>query len=266
MATASALLALFQGIAINKDVKANLRKMRETTIKAKEAGANIIVFPELFLTGYYLKADDMKEAAQESNGAAFKELAALAVETGVAILYGYPERGVDTKGGPVYYNSAQLIDKNGQSILNHRKVHLWIDDDGWEKVFTPAEKFSDVIDFCGFKIGVLICFDIEFPESVRTLALRGANLILAPTAVSSNWVGPLVEYIIPARAYENRVNVAYVNNAGHDFDGRSVCCGERGDTIVAAAGDGEEFLLANVVASGIESYHVRNRRPELYDR
>ncbi len=60
MAAASALLALFQGIAINKDVKANLSKMRQQTIRAKEAGAKIIIFPELFLTGYLLKADDMK--------------------------------------------------------------------------------------------------------------------------------------------------------------------------------------------------------------
>lgn len=264
MATASALLALFQGIAINKDVKANLSKMREQTLNAKEAGANIIIFPELFLSGYLLKADDMKAAAQEKDGAAFKELAALAVETGVAILYGYSEK-VTTDSDSIYYNSAQLINKEGQSILNHRKIHLWIDDAGWEKVFTPAEKFSEVVECCGFKIGVLICFDVEFPESVRTLVLRGANLILTPTAVSENWTKELVGYIIPARAYENRVSIAYVNNAGHDFDGRSVCCDERGDAIVAA-GKGEELLLANVKASGEESCHIKNRRPDLYEK
>ncbi len=187
------------------------------------------------------------------------------METGVGILYGYPEKVNKTAQGSIYYNSAQLINNSGQSILNHRKVHLWIDH-GWEKVFTPAERFSEVVDFCGFKIGVLICFDVEFPESVRTLVLGGgANLILVPTAVCDNSMRQLCRYIIPARAYENKVSVAYVNNAGYEFDGCSVCCGEDGDAIVAA-GEGEEFLLANVVASGIEGNHVRNRRPELYTK
>ncbi len=268
MARASTVLALFQGIATNKDVKANLSKMREQTIKAKESGASIIVFPELFLTGYCLTAEDMREVAQPSTGEAFQELSALAKETGVAILYGYPERAI-SEDGFKYYNSAQLIDREGQSILNHRKVHLWIEEkEGyrWEDVFTPAEKLSEIVDCCGFKIGVLICYDVEFPEAVRTLVLRGANLILVPTAVSDQWhLGALVERIIPARAYENRVHVAYVNNAGSTFSGRSVCCNENGDTI-ASAGEGEEMVIVTVTDSGTKSWHVRDRRPALYEK
>ncbi|XP_064404171.1 hydrolase in pqqF 5'region-like [Halichondria panicea] len=266
MATASTVLALFQGIATNKDVKANLSKMREQTIKAKEAGASIIVFPELFLTGYYLTAEEMRDVAQPNTGEAFQELSALAKETGVAILYGYPER-VISEDGFKCYNSAQLIDKEGQSILNHRKVHLWIDDEGyrWEDVFTPAENFSEIVECCGFKIGVLICYDVEFPEAVRTLVLRGANLILVPTAVADQWIRPLVEHVIPARAYENRVHVAYVNNTGSRFDGKSVCCNENGETI-ASAGEGEEMVMATVTLSGAKSWHVRDRRPALYEK
>ena len=263
MASPATLIALFQGCARSKDLQYNLAKMREQTLRAKEAGAEIIVFPELFLTGYCLAADDMKSVAQEFNGEAFQELSALARETGVGILYGYPER-VNTDQGTNYFNSAQLIDREGKSLVNHRKVHLWIDEDGYEKVFTQAKGFSNIVEYCGLKIGVLICYDVEFPEAVRTLALRGANLILVPTAVKTRWMQELTEHIIPARAYENAVHVAYVNNTGSIFAGQSVCCGVNGESIVSAGAE-EELMLASIERGVTKSHHLRDRRPDLYD-
>ncbi len=268
MATAPALkLALFQGIATNQNVKVNLSKIREQTFKAKEAGAKIIIFPELFLTGYLLKAEDMQAAAEEYNGESFQELAKLAIQSRVAILYGYPEK-VKTHEGFIYFNSAQLIDKEGQSLVNHRKIHLWIESDGHahEKVFTPADKFSEIIEYCGFKIGILICYDVEFPEAVRTHVLRGANLILVPTASDKKYTKELVEFVVPTRAYENRVHVVYVNNAGYTFGGRSICCNENGDIIASAGEEKEELLLVRITAGGIQSSQIRDRRPELYEK
>ena len=264
---------MFQGAAYPKDVQKNLMVMREQVLKAKKAGAQIIVFPELFLTGYCLEAEDMKSVAQESNGRAYQELSALAKETGVAILYGYPEYVPTSDHGVKIYNSAQLIDKEGKSLLNHRKVHMWIDEYGYEKVFTQADGFSDVVECCGLKIGVLICYDVSFPESVRTLALRGANVVLVPTAVSEcteDYIDKLTKFIVPARAYESTVHVAYVNNtgtvAGTVFSGKSICCNPLGDVLTSGGSD-EELLFSSIdISNTSTSFYMRDRRPLLYDK
>ena len=259
------LLAMFQGAAYPRDVQKNLVVMKEQVLKAKKAGAQIIVFPELFLTGYCLEAEDMKSVAQESNGKAYQELSALAKETGLAILYGYPESVPTLDDGVKIYNSAQLIDKDGKSLVNYRKVHLWIDEYGYEKVFTKADGFSDVVECCGLKIGVLICYDVEFPESVRTLALRGANVVFVPTASSENCMDKITKFIIPARAYENTVHMAYANNTGTIFAGKSICCSPLGD-VLASGGSDEELLFSSIdVSVTSTSYYMRDRRPLLYD-
>ena len=259
------LIALFQGEAKVGDVAHNLGRMKEQIQRASAVGAELIIFPELFLSGYQLGAQAMRGLAEERNGPSFQELSSAAKEANMAVIYGYPEVDHST-GDEVYYNSAQLIDRDGTSLVNFRKVHLWIDEDGHEKVFTPGKEFVEVVECCGMKIGLLICYDIEFPEAARTLALRGAQLIAVPTAVTVD-----VEYrnitarLVPARAMENRVNVAYVNHTGGNFSGTSVCCNQAGDYCLLS-GPEEALLLAQITSDVDESLHsfLKSRRPDCY--
>ena len=258
-------LALFQGEAKLGDVSHNLTKITKQMEVAKESGAVLVIFPELFLTGYLLSSEEMKRLAEDKQGASFQQLSAAAKQLDIAVLYGYPE--VDSSSGtPVYYNSAQLIDKDGSSLINYQKTHLWIDSDGYERVFTAGKELSNVVECCGMKIGVLICFDVDFPEAVRVLVLRGANVILVPTAVSNDFEYTKIgKMIIPARALENRVHVAYVNHCGGEFSGGSVCCNPRGDMLGMKETSEETMLIANIDLLDKASYdYISYRRPALY--
>ena len=257
------LTALFQGEAKVGDVAHNLGRMKEQIQRASSSavGAELIIFPELFLSGYQLGAQAMRGLAEERNGPSFQELSSAAKEANMAVVYGYPEVDHST-GDEVYYNSAQLIDRDGTSLVNFRKVHLWIDEAGYEEVFTPGKEFAAVVECCGMKIGLLICYDIEFPEAARTLALRDAQLIAVPTATIYQNLGTR---IIPARAMENRVHVAYINHSGSNFVGKSLCCDQAGDYVVLGGSD-ETLLLApiNLAVSPTLCSYLKDRRPELY--
>ncbi len=259
------LIALFQGVSRNGAPAHNLGSMKEQMRKASTIGAEIIIFPELFLTGYQLSQGDMKRLAEEKGGASFQELSAAAQEAGIAVVYGYPEVD-ESSGGKLYYNSAQLIDKDGRSLLNHRKVHIWLVDDDLnpEAVFTPGDQFS-VVECCGLKVGLLVCYDVEFPESVRALALRGAQLVAVPTAIvpGSGFHG-IVNHMIPSRAMENQVYVAYSNHTGGDFCGGSVCCDPSGGVVVKVWRD-ETLLLASIDANfKVQRSYLDDRRPSTY--
>ena len=259
-------IALFQGEARLGDVAHNLGRMKEQIQRASAAGAELIIFPELFLTGYQLGPQAMMRVAEERSGPSFQELSAAAREASIAVVYGYPE--VDRTTGSedlVYYNSAQLIDGDGKSLANYHKVHLWLNaQDKYESVFTPGKAFAEVVECCGVKIGLLICYDIEFPEAARALALRGAQLIAVPTAsVEGFEYRNITSRLVPARAMENRVHVAYVNHTGGDFSGTSVCCNQAGDYSLLAGAE-EGLLLARInLESSVFSY-LKDRRPELY--
>ena len=257
------LIALFQGEAKVGGVAHNLGRMKEQIQRASAVGAELIIFPEMFVSGYQLGAQAMRGLAEERNGPSFQELSSAAKEANMAVVYGYPEVDHST-GDKVYYNSAQLIDRDGTSLVNFRKVHLWIDEDGYDELFTPGKEFAEVVECCGMKIGLLICYDIEVPEATRTLALRGAQLIAVPTASRVKYRN-LATRIIPTRAMENRVHVAYVNHSGSNFVGTSLCCDQAGDYVVLGGSD-ETLLLAPIslaVSPTLCSY-LKDRRPELY--
>ena len=259
-------IAAFQGSTV--DGECNLPTMKEQVSKAVAVGAELLIFPELFLTGYQVPGEEMKRLAEERDGPSFRELSRTAKESNIAVLYGYPE--VDrSSGAPVYYNSAQLIDRDGTSLVNYRKTHLWIDEDGYEKIFTPGDSLSKVVECCGVKIGILICFDLEFPECARSLAVDGAELVVIPTAISTRLPADLSEKIpsvvIPTRACENRVHVVSVNHGGDDFQGHSVCCDCNGDVVVQA-GSNKQLLFFTIYPSLPPVYdYLTKRRPHIYD-
>jgi len=128
-----------------------------------------------------------------------------------------------------------------------------------------------VTTLLGQKIGLLICYDIEFPEPARRLALAGADILLVPTAQMAPYT-QVAKHVIPARAYENQVYLAYANHSGTDdgldYVGLSSICGPDG-AVLAAAGKSEELLYATVDTAHHKAVRkadplLADRRPELY--
>lgn len=255
-------IALWQTQGFGADKAANLAALSTTARAASAAGANLLLASECFLGGYNV---DIAAGAEPADGPSAQAIAALARETGLAIAYGYAERD-----GDAVYNSAACIGPEG--LLGHyRKTHLFGDFE--RAAYRQGDAFCQPFSFGGFIIGLLICYDVEFPEAVRATALAGTELVLIPTALTPEYA-VVPDLIVPARAVENQIFVAYCNHAGVEGDlsylGGSCIAAPDGSKL-AAAGAGEELLIADLnrahIASCAATFPYRaERRPELYAR
>jgi len=231
------IIALYQGAGKPTEVEENLKIIHAKSVSAADQGADLIIFPELFLSGYNI-GQRVQDLAQQADGPACQQAAQIAREANIAILYGYPER-LDTE----VYNSALLIDRNGSTRANYRKTHLY---GSYEKSFFKPGDTLFIAELEGLNIGILICYDVEFPEAVRALTYAGADLIAVPTALMEDYCR-VAEHIVPTRAYESEIFVAYVNRCGFEGDtiycGHSCLIGPDGRDILKA-GQSEELLVA----------------------
>ncbi|WP_031104509.1 carbon-nitrogen hydrolase family protein [Streptomyces sp. NRRL S-146] len=241
----------------------NLKVLDEAAGRAAAAGAGLLVTAEMFLTGYAI-GDDIGRLAESADGDCADAIAEIATNHGLAIAYGYPERAGDT-----VFNSAQLISADGTRLANYRKTHLF---GCFERDhFTPGDLPVVQAEIDGLRVGILICYDVEFPENVRAHALAGTDLLIVPTAQMHPFQF-VAESMIPVRAFENQMYVAYVNRAGREgefeFVGLSTLAGPDG-VARTRAGRGEELVLADVdpaflAASRENNPYLRDRRPALY--
>lgn len=248
-------------IALWQTESADLGRLRERAHEAADAGARLLITPEAFTSGYAVS--DIEAQAQPIGGPWDHEVAAIAADAGLAILYGHPERA-----GSVVFNSATLVDQDGSVLARHHKAHLYGDVD---RVYQPGCSLDALADLDGVRIGVLICYDVEFPETVRALALAGADLVAVPTALMTPYE-VVTRTLVPARAYENQVYLAYANRSGSE--GTLTYCGEScvvGPDGVdrARAGSGDELLLAEIDTAALaqsraDNTHLGDRRPRLY--
>jgi predicted amidohydrolase len=255
-------IAAYQGEGVSGDIAKALDLLQANAAEAARAGAGLIVFPELFLTGYNIGAA-VFELAEPAGGPSAAKVSAIARETGVTIIYGYPERA-----GDLVFNSACLITPAGGGIANYRKAHLY--GGGETKLFARGDSLM-VAELEGIKIGILICYDVEFPEAVRALSLAGAELIAVPTALIRPF-DIVARTLVPARAFENQVYVAYAgmcgSEAGLGYCGLSCIVGPDGQDL-ARAGTGPALLFADIDLSVIsrsrkENPYLIDRNPELY--
>lgn len=190
--------------------------------------ADLLLLPELFASGYNI-GDQIASRSEPADGPTAQAIAALASAYMVAIHYGFPE--VD---GTVLFNSAQCFGPDGARLGGHRKLAI---PPGFERDhFTPGQGCK-LFTYRDVRIATLICYDAEFPEMARHVASQGAELILVPTALGAQWEW-VAQRMMPTRAYENGVFLAYANSAGTergmDFLGQSFI----------AAPDGEELARA----------------------
>ncbi|WP_055550812.1 carbon-nitrogen hydrolase family protein [Streptomyces kanamyceticus] len=255
--------ALLQSSGQLGSVAENLKALDDAAGRAAAAGAGLLVAPELFLTGYAI-GDDVARLAEPADGAAAVAIGEIAVRHGIGVVYGYPERA-----GAAVFNSAQLIGPDGASLANYRKTHLFgcFERDS----FTPGEQPVVQAELGGVRVGLMICYDVEFPENVRAHALAGTDLLVVPTAQMHPFQF-VAESVVPVRAFENQMYVAYVNRVGlegeFEFVGLSTLAGPDG-IARARAGRGDELVIGDVdpeflSASRENNPYLRDRRPGLY--
>lgn len=255
-------IALYQGPGLIENVSGAFALMATKAAEAKSSGADLLILPEMYVSGYNIGPEAALKHAQTL--ADLKPAQDIAKVHGIALVFGYPERV-----GASVANSAILIDAEGKILLNYRKSHLYGDLD--RAMFKTLGTEFPTAQLNGYKIGLLICYDIEFPEPARRLALAGVDILLVPTAQMEPYE-QVAKHIIPARAYENQIYVAYANHSGSDdgldYIGLSSICGPNG-AILASAGKGEEMLYAECDKSVHESVRradplISDRRPDLY--
>ncbi|MEU3843504.1 carbon-nitrogen hydrolase family protein [Streptomyces sp. NPDC028635] len=255
--------ALLQSSGRPGSVAENLKVLDDAAGRAAAAGAALLTAPEMFLTGYAI-GDDIARLAEPADGDSADAIAEIATRHGVAIVYGYPERD-----GETVHNSAQLIDATGTRRANYRKTHLF---GCYERDhFTPGDDQLVQVELNGLTVGLLICYDVEFPENVRAHALAGTDLLLVPTAQMHPFQF-VAESMIPVRAFENQMYVAYVNRVGQEdefeFVGLSTLAGPDG-VARARAGRTEQLVFADadpafLAASRENNPYLKDRRPDLY--
>jgi predicted amidohydrolase len=256
--------ALLQSSGRPGSVVENLKVLDEAAGRAAAHGAGLLVTPELFLTGYAI-GDGLARLAEPADGEAADAIAETAARHGLAVAYGYPERTSDA----AVFNSVQLVAADGTRLANYRKTHLY---GPFERAhFTPGERQVVQAELDGLTVGLMICYDVEFPENVRAHALAGTDLLLVPTAQPHPFEF-VAESLVPVRAFENQLYVAYVNRVGlegeFEFVGLSTLAGPDGVARVRA-GRAEELLLADadpglLAASREANPYLADRRPGLY--
>ncbi|HCR1545974.1 carbon-nitrogen hydrolase family protein [Pseudomonas aeruginosa] len=209
---------------VDADVGRNLEAMLEI-IEGAGGSADLIVFPETTLCGFP-DASEIDEVAMTLDSQPIQLLKAAARRGCVALAFGVAERD-----GADFYNTAVLLDREGRIALRYRKSHLWPHTD--RGVFRAGDAFV-VSQLDGVKIGLIVCYDVEFPEASRALARLGAQLILVLDGNMSPY-GPVHRRAVTARAMENQCFAVLVNRIGGgrglDFAGESMAVDPNGEVI-----------------------------------
>jgi predicted amidohydrolase len=271
-------IALLQLRPSDGDKARNLVAAGEAVAAAARAGAGLVVLPEYALTGF--PAARMRELAEPLDGPSLAAFRELAVQAGVCLVAGLPRLGAPAEaasgapaeagsGAPPIFDTTVVVAPDGDLLTVYDKTHLF---DRERAVFAPGAALQPPFEYAGLRFGVLCCFDIEFPEAARTLALRGAQCLLVPSANMEPW-GPSHRAFVRARALENHCFVAYANAvgdaSGYRFEGESrlvdplgrvLCDAERAETVVWADVDPSATEDARAVGD-----YLAQRRPELYD-
>ena len=262
-------LALAQISIKRENREDNLQKIEEITIKAKEQGADLVIFPELSLTGYVLH-DQVYELAEVVPGPSTARVEELAKKTGMYIIFGIPELSGKTKA--TIFNSAVFVGPEG-FIGKFRKMYLPTHSVFEEKRYFRPGYQTAVFNTPIGNIGLFICYDIFFPEVCRLIRLKGAELLVCISASPAVRRG-YFEILTTARALENTAFLAYVNLAGVEdglqFWGGSRLISPTGDLLAKAKYDEEDLVICEVDYSDMRPAEtfiamLRDLRPELFD-
>lgn len=279
-------IALWQaGMSI--DPQENVDKALGAVAMAKEAGANLLVLPELFADRYFCIEENKKcfDLAEPVDGDLVKSFRDEAKEKSICVVVPFFEKGGDGR----YYNCAVTVDADGEIAGIYRKTHIPYDPSFYEKFyFSQSDNIYEPVDLGFMKLGVLICYDQWFPEPARILALKGAELIVYPSAIGrikgesvqdgfrmrESW-----QAVQRGHAISNGVFVAGLNRAGMeqsktsgdyiDFFGGTFCYDPFGRELEMAEAETDRLILVDIDRSLIAETRkmwpfMRDRRPGLY--
>jgi N-carbamoylputrescine amidase len=256
-------------ISAGPDLERNFQRAMEMAEVAAEKDAGIICYPELFLTPWFLKKEDKElfSLAQDTSSNTIRRFCDVSKSTNTVLVVPFFE-----SAGGTYYNSAAVID-SGRLLGTYRKLHLPDLELYRERFyFSPGDAGLPVFKTSRGTIGVQLCWDNLFPEGARALALKGAELVFAPTAAALN-THSLWERAISANAFANNLFVFRVNRVGKDdgisFYGRSFCADPWGEMVSELAGSKDAIILADIDlaerAAASETWgFLKHRRPGEY--
>ena len=245
-------VAVLQGTGLVNSPQQNLNRLASRAQEARAQGADLLVTPELYVSGYAPSLVHTTDGEVQR-----RQLADIAVSAGLAIVGSTVEHDRDR-----HYISASFFDRDGAELTRYRKQHLF---GAAEKdAFDAGEAAPAVVRFNGVNIALGICFDIEFPEFVRAAAVAGAELLCVPTAVPLREGGQqasaaptdahpfdtrlIPAMVVPTRALESQLFIAYANHAGPHFAGLSTVADPYGRRL-AAAGDDAALIVADIAVS-----------------
>ncbi|WP_309081514.1 nitrilase-related carbon-nitrogen hydrolase [Zhihengliuella sp.] len=256
------------GVPLEAAVAENLACIDRAAGQAAAEGASLLITPELFTTGYSPAtiAPHLTDTVVRriDDGAAD-----IARAHGLHLVYSAPRRAADAWG-----ITAGIVAPSGERLATYTKVHLFGGEE--QEVFTAGTAAPPVVRIDGLNVGLLICYDVEFPESVRASAEAGADLIAVPTALTAEFT-EVQDILLPARALESQVAIAYANHAGPapslegpiQLGGGSLVVGPTG-TLVASAARHEagpsELTLITAEVSAEDAAAARARVPYLRER
>ena len=243
-------VAVLQMRSVNREYERNIKTIIKYMSDAKQNGADILLLPECFITGYDLTIDNASAITEND----LAPLCENAKELNIGLVATALTQG---KSNP--QNSAFVISKDGKILMKYAKVHTC--DFADEKVLESGTEFK-VCDFDGVKIGIMICYDREYPESARVLMLKGAEIILVPNDCGS--MRPRLQ-ALSTRAYENMCGVAMANpngeNAGNSCAYSPICWDRNGEcvdnTLLLADAETEGLFYADFDMDAIRAYRER---------
>lgn len=272
MADVDVVVAVAQVAPRLGDRDANLGRVEQALREAAGAEAQVVVLPELVTTGYVMEPEELRRWAEPLDGPAVALLRSLAHELDLIVVAGLAEAD-----GEALRNTAVLVDPTGLRAA-YRKVHLW---DRESDLFVAGDQRPPVVDTTVGRIAMVVCYDLEFPEWTRLVALDRADLVCAPT----NWPTearprgerPIEVVRVQASASVNRVFVAVADRVGTergvDWVGGSAVVGPDGYPLGLAEGADEQLLLARCdltlardKRTGARKVNdvLADRRPHLY--
>jgi 5-aminopentanamidase len=245
------------------DLDPTLVHLRAAAGTAASVGARLLITPELSMTGY--RPHHARRLAEPGDGRRCRAAAAIAAECDIAIVYGWPELA-----DGLVHNAARLVDRHGTTLATYRKTHLF---GAVERaVFAPGGRGIVQAVLGELTIGLLICYDVEFPEAVRAHALAGTQLLAVPAALTEEATF-IAGGLLAVRAFESQLFIAYVNRIGIEDDqrycGLTKVVGPDGRVVAGTRTRRDELLVADLDLARIAearraTTYLRDRRPDLY--
>lgn len=246
-----------------------LKKIESYVLKAKRENSDLVVFPELFM--FYSPVEESNEIrsvkSESLNGEYLSKIKKLAKKYHIGIIVGIYEK---VNGKSKIYNTIVVINKEGELELTYRKTHLYDAFNFKESdIYLSSDNDFTIFKLGNFKIGIMVCYEIRFPEIARTLVLKGADAIIVPSAwvrgynKEDQWLT-----LVKARAIENTVYILTANQIGNVFTGIT-CAADPMGNIIMRASEEEGLISIELRKERINEVRkivpvLRQRQPVLY--